>query len=165
LQFAAQKGFMPLLIWNTPTDQIQQMIDIYLQGGDGAPNPPSRERVRVARVVYVTDSVAQAKKELHGSDLEGQLSAGRLDPFLLPGDTRADINFEYLIDRGAVYCGDPDTVYNGIKSFYDEVGGFGMLMLVAGKDWGTEEQRARSMRWFMEDVAPRLAQLDAPVAA
>src|SRR5207248_4894601 len=138
---------------------------MYLRGGDSASRPPSRHRVRVARVIYVTDSVAQAKRELHGSDLEGQLSAGRLDPFLLPGDTRSDINFEYLIDRGAFYCGDPDTVFNGIKSFYEEVGGFGVLMLVAGKDWGTEEQRARSMRWFMQDVAPRVAKLETPVAA
>jgi alkanesulfonate monooxygenase SsuD/methylene tetrahydromethanopterin reductase-like flavin-dependent oxidoreductase (luciferase family) len=165
LEFAAQKGFMPLMIWNTPAQQIKQMIDIFLHADSGgAPQPATRDRVRVARVVYVTDSVAQAKKELHGADLEGQLSAGRLDPFLLPGDTRSDITFEYLIDRGAFYCGDPDTVYNGIKSFYDEAGGFGVLMLVMGKDWGTEEQRARSMRWFMQDVAPRLAKLQPPAA-
>jgi hypothetical protein len=32
-------------------------------------------------------------------------------------------------------------------------------MLVVGKDWGTHEQRAHSMRRFMEEVAPRLAPL------
>jgi hypothetical protein len=34
------------------------------------------------------------------------------------------------------------------------------LLLLAGKDWGTREQRERSMQLFMSDVAPRLANLD-----
>jgi hypothetical protein len=44
--------------------------------------------------------------------------------------------------------------------FYERSGGFGLLMLLAGKDYGTREQRARSMRLFMEEVAPRLRDLD-----
>ena len=46
---------------------------------------------------------------------------------------------------------------SGIKNVYDEVGGFGMLLLITGKDWGTLEQRTRSMERFMAEVAPRLA--------
>jgi alkanesulfonate monooxygenase SsuD/methylene tetrahydromethanopterin reductase-like flavin-dependent oxidoreductase (luciferase family) len=153
LELTAQKGFMPLMIWTSAPKQLREMIDIYLRSGEKA----ARSRVRVARVVYVTDSVKQAKRELHGADLEGALSAGRLDAFLKPGDTRADLSMEYLIDRGAFFCGDPDTVYNGIRSFYEEVGGFGVLMLTGGKDWATPRQRARSMRRFMAEVAPRLA--------
>ena len=38
--------------------------------------------------------------------------------------------------------------------------GFGVFLLMAGKDWGTNEQRARSMREFMTVVAPRLQKLD-----
>jgi hypothetical protein len=38
--------------------------------------------------------------------------------------------------------------------------GFGVLLLLAGKDWDTREQRERSMQLFMSDVAPRLANLD-----
>lgn len=66
---------------------------------------------------------------------------------------------EYMMDREAFFCGDPDTVYRQVKEFYDEVGGFGVLLLLAGKDWGTREQRHRSMRMFMSEVAPRLAAL------
>ena len=72
---------------------------------------------------------------------------------------------EYMIDQGAFFCGDPDTVYRGIQALYDEIGGFGVLLLLAGKDWGTREQRERSMRLFMSDVAPRLANLDPDSAA
>ena len=46
-----------------------------------------------------------------------------------------------------------------LLQFYEESGGFGKLLLVAGKDWGTRESRARSYRRFMEQVAPRLADL------
>jgi hypothetical protein len=85
---------------------------------------------------------------------------GRLDQYIPEGGSRADLTMEYLIDSGVFYCGDPETVYNGIKSYYDAVGGFGVLMLVVGKDWGTREQRATSMRRFMEEVAPHLADLE-----
>jgi len=33
-------------------------------------------------------------------------------------------------------------------------------MLVVGKDWYTHQQAARSMRRFMQEVAPRLAGLN-----
>jgi alkanesulfonate monooxygenase SsuD/methylene tetrahydromethanopterin reductase-like flavin-dependent oxidoreductase (luciferase family) len=160
LELTAQKGFMPLMIWNTPAGQIKDMIEVYLRAGLNAPRPARRSRVRVARFVHVADSVKKAKRELHGADLGGAWSAGRLDHCLLPGDTRDDITIEYLIDRGLCFCGDPDTVYDRIKSFYDDVGGFGVLMLVTGKDWGSHKQRRRSMRRFMKEVAPRLASLE-----
>jgi hypothetical protein len=51
-------------------------------------------------------------------------------------------------------------VYDLCKHHYDESGGFGTLCLVVGKDWGTRQQRARSMKLFMEKVAPRLRELD-----
>lgn len=156
LELTAQKGFMPLMIWTTAPAQLRDMIDLYLRADPKA----SRERVRIARVVYVCDSVKQAKRELHGSDLEGALSAGRLDAYLKEGDTRADLSMEYLMDHGGAFCGDPDTVYEGIRRLYEELGGFGTLMLTTGKDWGTPRQRARSMRRFMAEVAPRLAKLE-----
>ena len=49
--------------------------------------------------------------------------------------------------------------YRNILALYDEVGGFGMFLLTCGKDWGSHDQRERSMRLFMEEVAPRLALL------
>ena len=36
----------------------------------------------------------------------------------------------------------------------------GTLLIVAGKDWATREKRARSMRLFMEQVAPKLRDLE-----
>ena len=40
-------------------------------------------------------------------------------------------------------------------------GGFGTLLLVTGKDWATRAKRHRSLRLFMELVAPKLRGLQA----
>ena len=37
---------------------------------------------------------------------------------------------------------------------------FGTVLMVCGKDWGTWEQRQRSWRSIMKDVAPRFAHLN-----
>ena len=69
-------------------------------------------------------------------------------------------SLDQLAEAG-VYClGDPDTVAKQLKEFYDASGGFGTLLLVAGKDWATREKRERSMRLFMEHVAPQLRGLE-----
>jgi hypothetical protein len=46
-----------------------------------------------------------------------------------------------------------------VTALFEEVGGFGTLLLVVGKDWASAEQRAQSMRRFMAEVAPRLEPL------
>ena len=79
---------------------------------------------------------------------------------ILPGGSAADLTFDGLIDGGQFFCGDPDTVCAQIERFYCDVGGFGTLLLVMGKDWGTRAQRTGSMERFMAEVAPRLAGLD-----
>src|SRR5262249_57318882 len=108
---------------------------------------------------YVTDSVEQAKREL--KDAELRHAHGRMQHLVPPGGSAAaDLTFEKLIDNDFFICGDPDTVYQKLKRFYDDVGGFGTLLLITGKDWATLEQRTRSMERFMAEVAPRLAALD-----
>ncbi len=158
LQLTAEKGFLPLMSWTPTVVQIRDMINIYLNSTHGQGPKPSRNRVRVGRVVYVTESVVQAKRELRNADLKH--AYGRMAHLVPKGTDAADVlTFEKLIDDGFFFCGDPDTVYGQIKDFYDKVGGFGTLLLICGKDWGTREQRDRSMQLFMTEVAPRLADL------
>jgi alkanesulfonate monooxygenase SsuD/methylene tetrahydromethanopterin reductase-like flavin-dependent oxidoreductase (luciferase family) len=158
LQIAAEKGFLPLFSWHQTPHQTAQMIKTYLE----TPSPtvkPDRSRVRVSRFVYVTDSVEQARRELRGCD-PGSAKFGRLDEYIPPGGTRDGLTMERLMDQHVFCFGDPDTVTRQVRRFYDETGGFGVLLLVCGKDWGTWEQRQRSWRLFMSEVAPRLADLD-----
>jgi alkanesulfonate monooxygenase SsuD/methylene tetrahydromethanopterin reductase-like flavin-dependent oxidoreductase (luciferase family) len=158
VELTADKGFLPLMSWTPTMEQVRGMLDTYMHSPNSRGAAPARGRARVGRVIYVADSVAQAKRELHGADLKHAL--GRMQHMLPPGGTAADLTFERFIDSGFFLCGDPDTVYEGIKRFYDDVGGFGTLLLITGKDWATREQRTRSMERFMAEVAPRLAALD-----
>ena len=130
---------------------MRPICDLIIKRGDA----PARDRIRIARVVYVTDLVKQAKRELANADLRH--AHGRLPP--LKDTEQAAGTFEQYIDAGHFFCGDPDTVYESIKRFYDEVGGFGTLLLVTGKDWATRKLRTRSMERFMTEIMPRLAAL------
>ena len=159
LELAAEKGFYPLMSWTNPAEQLAAMIMTYLGTANEA-DPPRRSRVRVARYVYVADSVAEAKRDLSDADLVPIRSGRRLDAHIPPGGTIEDVTIASLIDRELLLCGEPERIYWQIRELHDRVGGFGTLLLVAGKDWGTNEQRARSMQRFMSEVAPRLAPLD-----
>ena len=158
LELTAEKGFLPLMSWTPTVAQIRDMIGIYMSSEHKRGAAPARSRVRVGRVVYVCDSVAEAKRDLRDAELRH--AYGRMQHVVPPGGSNDDLTFEKLIDRGFFFCGDPDTVYDGLRNLYDEVGGFGKLLLIYGKDWGTLEQRCRSMERFMAEVAPRLAALD-----
>jgi alkanesulfonate monooxygenase SsuD/methylene tetrahydromethanopterin reductase-like flavin-dependent oxidoreductase (luciferase family) len=158
LELAAEKGFYPLMSWTNPADQIAAMMKTYLATPNAA-DPPRRSRIRVSRYVYVADSVEQAKRDLRDADLVPIRGGRRLNDHIPPGGTIEDVTIEHLIDRDVIICGEPERIYRRIKDFYDQTGGFGMLLLVTGKDWGSNEQRAESMRRFMTEVAPRLAPL------
>lgn len=159
IQLTAEKGFLPLMSHYSTAAQVKGMIDTYMASQHMRGAKPARSRVRVARVVYVADSVEQAKRDLQSADLRH--AYGRLPPHLVkPGAKATDLRFEWFIDEGFFICGDPDTVYEGIRRFYEDTSGFGTLLLVTGKDWATREQRTRSMEKFMSEVAPRLAALD-----
>jgi alkanesulfonate monooxygenase SsuD/methylene tetrahydromethanopterin reductase-like flavin-dependent oxidoreductase (luciferase family) len=159
LELAAEKGFGPLLSWTGPVAQLRNMISTYLAATNPAARAPSRAAVRVARFIHVSDSVESAKRELAHADLIPVVSTGRLDGQIPAGGSRSDLTIDSLIDRGVFICGDPDHVHAQLTEFYREVGGFGTLLVVGGKDWSQEEAQLRSMRLFMNEVAPRLASL------
>jgi len=164
LQLAAEKGFYPLMSWTPIPERLAEMVEIYLGTEGPAARPPTRGAIRISRFVYVADSLAQAKRDLAAFEIGMPARQGRLDMFIPDGGTRDDLTMELMIDLGMFFCGDPDSVYDQVKALYDEVGGFGVFLLTCGKDWGSHDQRERSMRLFMEEVAPRLAQLPAAAA-
>ncbi len=158
LEITAARGFLPLFSWHQKSADLAKMIRTYLDAPAGDVKP-SRRRLRMSRFVYVAETVEQARRDLRDCDV-GSAKFNRLNEFIPPGGTKDDLTMERLMDEGLFFCGDPDSVTRQIRQFYDELGGFGTLLLVCGKDWGTWEQRQRSWRMFMRDVAPRLADLD-----
>ncbi len=123
------------------------------------------DNLTVARYVYLADSRAEAMDDLRPFityELGFQMKRGLIRiiksnydmPFA--GD---EVSFDQLAEAGVYFLGDPVTVARQLREFYDAAGGFGTLLIVAGKDWATREKRARSMKLFMEQVAPKLRDL------
>ena len=52
-----------------PPKQLKEMIEIYQRVGEEARRDAPRSHVRVSRMVYVTDSVEEAKRDLRDIDL------------------------------------------------------------------------------------------------
>ena len=70
--------------------------------------------------------------------------------------TLGEIGFDDFLNAGMYYIGDPDSVAKRLQEFYEASGGFGTLLIVTGKEWATREKRHRSLRLFIEHVAPKL---------
>jgi alkanesulfonate monooxygenase SsuD/methylene tetrahydromethanopterin reductase-like flavin-dependent oxidoreductase (luciferase family) len=151
LELAAANGFSPLLSWSPTAAQIRDMIATYLGARSDGPRVPAREHLRVSRYIYVSDSLSSARRELQDADFGPVIGAGRLDGHIPPGGSRADLNLDTLIKSGAILCGSTDDVRNRLLDFIGEVGGFGTLLLVTGKDWAPPPLLNQSMERFMAD--------------
>ncbi|MBM2810111.1 MAG: hypothetical protein HW416_870 [Chloroflexi bacterium] len=143
---------------------VRDTYAIYASAAEAAGRESSRRGFRICRFVYVTDSVEQARKELrdslhHEIEREKRTLHHHFSECMPPSGKIEDISFDFLVDAGYYFVGDADTVYQRVKALYDEVGGFGVFLLRAGADRATRDERAQSMRLFMEHVAPRLREL------
>jgi alkanesulfonate monooxygenase SsuD/methylene tetrahydromethanopterin reductase-like flavin-dependent oxidoreductase (luciferase family) len=187
LEIAGREGFWPLLGATDDSRSLGEMLETYSLASHSA---TARSRARVARLVYVAENARTALEDLRptlGRQVErerellrqqlGRLRdddpAGR-DPVLRVGlrvleslgSDRVDaITLETLAESGYYLVGDPDGVAAHVERLFAETGGFGTLLLLAGRDVGTPESRARSLRLFMEHSAPRLRHLVAGVGS
>jgi alkanesulfonate monooxygenase SsuD/methylene tetrahydromethanopterin reductase-like flavin-dependent oxidoreductase (luciferase family) len=119
----------------------------------------------VARYVYLADSRREAMDDLRADinyELDFQMKRGLIRLIKsnydigLKGD---EVTFDQLAEAGVYHLGDPDSVAKELRDFYEAAGGFGTLLIVTGKKWATREKVFRSLRLFMEHVAPKLRDL------
>jgi alkanesulfonate monooxygenase SsuD/methylene tetrahydromethanopterin reductase-like flavin-dependent oxidoreductase (luciferase family) len=62
------------------------------------------------------------------------------------------------IAGGLLFAGNPDQVYQQIIQFYEAVGGFGHLQMMAQAGTMNHEDTTASLRLFAKEVMPRLAE-------
>lgn len=165
LEIAGRYGFIPLMgRGNDKALEIRQWADSYVQAAEACAHSPTRREIRVTHFVYVSHTVKKARDEVRG-DLTRIIEwRKRTIPHILqtrvpPGGTLDDLTFDYMVDSGYFWVGDPDSISQLIADYYQESGGFGVLLLSAALPVATRSKRARSMRLFMEQVAPRVADL------
>jgi alkanesulfonate monooxygenase SsuD/methylene tetrahydromethanopterin reductase-like flavin-dependent oxidoreductase (luciferase family) len=163
---AAERGWTTVISQFDTAASIRQRADTYVAAAAAAGRGPAADKVTVARHLHVSDSVERAQDEMRDGFQRAieewkAIAASRFNPYLPPGVAATEFTSQHAFDSGLFIAGDPDTVYRRLKDVYDRAGGFGTLLVVMGKDWGTAAQRERSLALFMREVAPRLAALDA----
>jgi limonene 1,2-monooxygenase len=165
IDLAGSRGYTLLSAQLEPAAFLKRKADRYARAAKAAGRDAPLKNIAAARYVYLADSREQAMDDLRPSityELGFQMKRGLIKmirsnyALQFAGD---EVSFDQLAEAGFYCIGDPDTVARQLREFYDASGGFGTLLLVAGKDWATREKRERSMRLFMKEVAPKLRDL------
>lgn len=73
----------------------------------------------------------------------------------------SDPSIEQYIDAGLMFVGTPDEVFEQIKQFYAEVGGFGNLLMMGQAGTLSHEDTVDNLTLFSREVMPRLQELSA----
>jgi alkanesulfonate monooxygenase SsuD/methylene tetrahydromethanopterin reductase-like flavin-dependent oxidoreductase (luciferase family) len=95
---------------------------------------PTRRNIRSTRVVYVAETDKKARDDMRASyqatiDWEIVNTPHHQNERVPDGGTLDDITFDRLVDNGNLFVGSPETVYKRVLEFYDQVGGFGLLIV------------------------------------
>jgi alkanesulfonate monooxygenase SsuD/methylene tetrahydromethanopterin reductase-like flavin-dependent oxidoreductase (luciferase family) len=164
VEMAGRMGIFPLFSQFDTAARMGQALTYYDEAARAAGRPVTRAEVRGCRYVYVSDSVARAREELlptvsRALEAEKVNSPWVHERWIPEGGTLHDVTFDHMVRQDRYIIGDPDTVCEKLEAFYRAVGGFGVLMLHMGRDYGEREHRERSLRLFMQEVAPRLRAL------
>jgi alkanesulfonate monooxygenase SsuD/methylene tetrahydromethanopterin reductase-like flavin-dependent oxidoreductase (luciferase family) len=162
VRVAGERGYTLL---TTSAAGIRRLADAYASGALLAGRPRPLENVAVAHAVHIADSFEEALDDLRPAvtqEMNFQKTRGLMG-LIVRGlglqKSPEEITFDDLVAAGAYILGDAHQVKEQLLRLYEESGGFGKLLLIAGKNWGTREHRARSYRRFIEQVAPYLADL------
>jgi len=162
---AGERGHILLMAQFEKADKMKEMTGIYAAAAQKAGYKQPLQNVSPARLVYIAGSVKEAIADIKDDvtlELGYQKARGQLkfvlQKYELPKPVE-DMTLEDLVDLDVYVIGDVDTVAEKLRRFWDESGGFGTMLIVCGKDWATREKRHRSMRLFMEQVAPQLRDL------
>ena len=168
IRIAAERGYTLLSAFLEPAAQLRKKGQMYAEAGRAAGRSAPLKDITASRIVYIADSKQEAIEDLRASvayEISVQAERGFLK--MLKGLFDIDVPnnsnaIEALIEAEIYVLGDPDSVAEQLKDFHDRAGGFGTLLIVTGKDWADRERRERSMRRFMEQVAPQLRDLAPP---
>ena len=167
LKLAGEHGYMPMSLNLNPAyvGSHWEAVEI---GAEVSGRTPDRNEWRLVREVFVADTDEEAWKmsvESHMGRMMGEYFLPLLENFGF---------FEYLkhdqdvadSDVTPAYCathnwlvGSPDTVAEKLAKIYDEVGGFGQL-LVFGFDYIDDRQAWRhSLELLANEVLPKVKHL------
>jgi alkanesulfonate monooxygenase SsuD/methylene tetrahydromethanopterin reductase-like flavin-dependent oxidoreductase (luciferase family) len=168
LKIAGEKGFLPLSL-NLNSAYVASHWDSVEEGARRSGRTPSRADWGLVRETFVAETDEEAwRLAVEGplGRMQGEYFLGLLGHFGFteylkhdPDVPDSDVTVEYCA-RHNWLIGSPDTVARRLREVYDEVGGFGKL-LILGIDYSElPEAWHTSMRLLAEEVMPQVADLN-----
>ena len=167
LVIAGERGFIPMsLAFNT--DYCRSHWEAIEEGAQKSGLTASRKEWRLVRDVYVADTDEEAREAAVGG-----MTARVWRDYLLrifkefnllhvfkddPEVPDEEVTPEYMADHMWL-IGSPDTVAAKIRKLYENVGGFGGLLVLVYDHWQNQEGWDKSTRLLAEEVMPRIADL------
>ena len=169
VRIAGARGYTLLSAYLEPAHMLRAKAERYCDAARAAGIANPRANIAASRLVYLSHSRKQAMDDMRAdidNELGYQTKRGLVhyarNVFKL--DVKGErLTFDDMVGAGVYLVGEPDEVAEKLRAFHYESGGFGTLLIVTGKEWADRERRHRSIRLFMEEVAPKLADLPAQV--
>lgn len=169
IRIAGARGYTLLSAYLEPAHMLRAKAERYSEAARAAGIENPRANIAASRLVYLSHSRKQAIEDLRAdinNELGYQTKRGLVhyarNVFKL--DVQGDrLTLDDMVNAGVYLVGEPDEVAKKLRAFHSASGGFGTLLIVTGKEWADRERRFKSMRLFMEEVAPKLS--DLPAAA
>lgn len=160
IRFAAERGWRLLMSQYARPEAMRRHAKVFCAASAAAGLGERRHDVVAVRAVFVADTDELALAQLAPGWREhlefNKRHFGAVFTEWLPPGGLDELSFEHLVAEGLVLVGSPATVGRQVNELYRASGGFGTLLLVTGKDWGTFEQRARSLELMIDVVLPQL---------
>ncbi|MFQ5787429.1 MAG: LLM class flavin-dependent oxidoreductase [Thermodesulfobacteriota bacterium] len=168
LRIAGERDWIPMSINFVPQYVLKTHWTSVVEGAQNSGKTPERSKWRIARDVYVADTIEEARKEVKEGTLARDFTEyffkivpkirGNLDIFKVDKSiSDSDVTPDYMIDN-LWLVGSPDDIVEQIKELHDHVGGFGVL-LVMGHEWKPKDKWIHSMKLLVEEVMPKLQDL------
>ncbi|TAK21355.1 MAG: LLM class flavin-dependent oxidoreductase [Chloroflexota bacterium] len=164
LTLAGQRGWIPMSINVVTTPVLQAHWQTYRGAAAEAGQTADRANWRISRDVYVGETPEQARRDVTDGVLgrdwreyflpvlkrTGAIIGPKIDPNM-PDEA---VTIEYLTENLWI-VGDVAEVTAKLRKLYDDVGGFGTL-LVIGHEWLPGDKWHRSMTRLANEVIPAL---------
>ena len=169
LVVAGERGWIPMSINHVPARTLISHWEAMEEGAARTGAQIDRSMWRIARDVFIAPTAEEARTE--ALDPDGVLARdfnGYIYPVLSkfnyldilkvdPEMPDEEVTLEYMVDN-IWMIGSPADVEEKIRSIYDQVGGFGVLMSMH-HDWTPKDKWLRSTRLLAEEVLPTIGDL------
>lgn len=163
-ELAGEKGYLPVSLGVSPLHCIlKQHWDAVEKGAAKSGRTPLRSEWRIIKDIYVADTdeeaLANAKNGIMGRCWKEFLLPIYLGLGLAPllkvdaSMSDEDITFDYIAEHLWI-TGSPKTVAEKINKMYDEVGGFGYIMMTSYDAVGERDAWKKSLSLLKNEVLP-----------